>query len=509
MANNYDVIVVGAGNGGLVAAATACKLGKKTLLIERHNLPGGAASSFVRGRFEFETALHELAAYGPKEKPQGIRQMFNWLGVDLPMHEIPGAYRYIITGKDGFDVALPNGREAVIDKIEEEVPGSRAGVSKLFDYGEECIKGYDLLQAGKSLQEVAKLAPAFVKYATVPYDQVLAKLNIPLKARQILEAYWCYIGIPSDTFEFPYFAEMLVTYVENGAYAPTNRSHEITTALVHAIQANGGDVWFNTEVKRILTKDGQAVGVQVGDDQIYGHQIVCDLVPHTVYAKMIDRAVVPEHALKLTNARQLGTSGYLVYLGLNKSPEELGIKDYSVFISSTGDSQTQYERMNTLDKNDFMIMNCLNIAVPGCSPAGTSLLYATQLYRDGSWDQVTAENYDEVKDKIARRVIKQYEDATGIKISDAVEEVAIATPETFARYMRTPNGDIYGYYGKKWDQTIARMANLDKEAQPIPHLYFCGGSSFMMDGYSSAYFTGFTIGKMACAALDKEGVKNE
>ena len=58
MAEKYDVIVVGAGNGGLMAAASSARMGKKTLLIERHNLAGGAATSFIRGRFEFEVALH-------------------------------------------------------------------------------------------------------------------------------------------------------------------------------------------------------------------------------------------------------------------------------------------------------------------------------------------------------------------------------------------------------------------------------------------------------------------
>ena len=44
----YDAVVIGAGNGGLAAACRMAKGGKKTLLVERHNLPGGCASSFRR-----------------------------------------------------------------------------------------------------------------------------------------------------------------------------------------------------------------------------------------------------------------------------------------------------------------------------------------------------------------------------------------------------------------------------------------------------------------------------
>ena len=68
----YDAVVIGAGNGGLAAACRMAKGGKKTLLVERHNLPGGCASSFRRGRFEFETALHELCEWGSNR--EGICQ---------------------------------------------------------------------------------------------------------------------------------------------------------------------------------------------------------------------------------------------------------------------------------------------------------------------------------------------------------------------------------------------------------------------------------------------------
>ena len=48
MSKQYDVIVIGAGNGGLAAAADCAREGLSTLLLERHNIPGGSASSFVR-----------------------------------------------------------------------------------------------------------------------------------------------------------------------------------------------------------------------------------------------------------------------------------------------------------------------------------------------------------------------------------------------------------------------------------------------------------------------------
>ena len=56
----YDAIVVGAGSGGNIGALALQKGGKNTLLIEKHNITGGTGSSFRRGRFEFETALHQL-----------------------------------------------------------------------------------------------------------------------------------------------------------------------------------------------------------------------------------------------------------------------------------------------------------------------------------------------------------------------------------------------------------------------------------------------------------------
>ena len=60
----FDYIVVGAGCAGLSASLELAVNDRKVLLIEQHNIPGGCATSFVRGRFEFDPSLHELCSDG-------------------------------------------------------------------------------------------------------------------------------------------------------------------------------------------------------------------------------------------------------------------------------------------------------------------------------------------------------------------------------------------------------------------------------------------------------------
>ena len=79
--NKYDVVVIGAGNGGLAAACKVLNAGKSCLVLEKHNLPGGFATSFVRGRFEFEASLHEFNGIGTVENPGSSRILFDELGV--------------------------------------------------------------------------------------------------------------------------------------------------------------------------------------------------------------------------------------------------------------------------------------------------------------------------------------------------------------------------------------------------------------------------------------------
>ena len=65
----------------------------------------------------------------------------------------------------------------------------------------------------------------------------------------------------------------------------------------------------------------------------------------------------------------------------------------------------------------------------------------------------------------------------------------MATPVTFARYLATPAGAIYGYANEGWDNIIGRIIMEPMEFN-IPNLYFCGGHHTRGDGFPSGYITG-------------------
>ena len=93
--DSYDVIVIGGALAGLASALTLCSKGKKVLVLEQHNLPGGVATSFVRGGIEIEATLHEMMSIGPKECPLKIRNFFDDMGVDIEWLRVPDAYRFV------------------------------------------------------------------------------------------------------------------------------------------------------------------------------------------------------------------------------------------------------------------------------------------------------------------------------------------------------------------------------------------------------------------------------
>ncbi|MCR4662231.1 MAG: NAD(P)/FAD-dependent oxidoreductase [Clostridia bacterium] len=505
----YDVIVVGAGNGGLIASAKVAQAGYKTLLLEKHNLPGGCATSFVRGRFEFEAALHELCFNGTSDEVDGIRKIFQDLGVNVELLYEDTLFRAISKGKDGYDVVLHSGIDNFIEDLEKIVPGCKEKVQDLFDLIKNINEAQDYMAAcGGKINPFTLMGKYgdFVRCASHSMEDIERALGIPEKAMAIINTYWGYLGVPADDINGLHYLSMLTSYVKGKPSMPYNRSHELSLALVDAYQKFGGEIRYNSEVTKFLFDDnGAVVGVVANGEELYAKKVISNVIPNNVINRS-ESIKIPTRFKQLANARKLGMSFATIYIGLDKTMEELGIKDYSTFISIDNDSRVQFEKRKEFG---MYVVNCLNKAIPNATPKGTSTLFFTIPFMQGDFpEDLKAEEYKEYKNALAEKYIKDYEQTIGVSVMPYIEEIAIATPATMARYLSTPEGAIYGYQTEEWDNIIARTV-MEQAEYNIPNLQFCGGHYVRGDGYPSGYVTGDMAATAVINALKAEAEEGE
>ncbi|MCI6646868.1 MAG: NAD(P)-binding protein [Oscillospiraceae bacterium] len=507
----FDAVVIGAGNGGLAAACRLAKAGKKTLLVEQHNLPGGVASSFRRGRFEFETALHELCEFGSADNPGGCRKtIVDDFGLDINWLMVPDNFRVITTARDGrhIDVTLPCGRENFINKMEEYVPGSRESVTNFFLLGDETLEAghYMTDSGGKPDSNVLKTKyPNFLRTAAYPVNRVLNALKMPPLAQDIINTYWGYLGVDTEHLSFMQYVNMVSLYVNHGAWIPEKTSNQLTTGLLERFRAMGGTVWFNCRAEEILFDEEKRVkGLRTTAGVVDTRYIICNANPTMVYANLCPQEVVPDRERKLAAARRYSARMFVVYLGLNKSAEELGLKDYSYFLPASADSVKEYNSLKRIETNRFNIALCYNVVNPKASPEGTSIVSLTTTYTEDCWSEIDPKDYVRTKNQVASGMIDWFEQQTGIIIRPYIEEIEIATPWTFCRYASVPQGAAYGYELRDWDNMMPRMMMM-REEYPIHGLRFCGASSIRGDGYNSAIFSGDIMAKLTLAQMEEEG----
>ncbi|HOC59992.1 MAG TPA: NAD(P)/FAD-dependent oxidoreductase, partial [Smithellaceae bacterium] len=265
--SDYEVVVIGAGNGGLTAAAGLAKRGHKTLLLERHNVPGGCATSFVRGRFEFEVALHQLSGMGLPEFPGPLRGLLNDLGVmdKIEFVQQKNLYRVVVPGQ--LDINLKADRAAVIESLTERFPAEKEGIQKFFDllyaFCNELVNVLFIHDPEASPEKY----PLFFNLALKNSQGILDDYLKDRLLQAAVTIYWSYAGQPPSRLSFMELAMMIWAYIEFKPWHMKGGSQAMSNAICDAFLRCGGDARFNCAARKILVKNGRVAAVVTEDGE--------------------------------------------------------------------------------------------------------------------------------------------------------------------------------------------------------------------------------------------------
>jgi phytoene dehydrogenase-like protein len=487
----YDAVVIGAGNGGLTGAVTLAKAGRKVLLLERHNVPGGCATSFVRGRFEFEVALHQLSGMGSADMPGPLRAILNDLGImdKLDFVEMEELYRVYWPGK--FDITLRAERQAAVDTLQERFPREKDAIARffdlLYDFSWQMIKGLFFRDPEMSKEKY----PLYFKYAFTPTQKVLDEYFEDPLLKAVLSIYWSYTGVPPRFMPFGDFAIMLFAYIEFKPYHLKGGSQAMSNALLNEFLACGGEARFSCGAGRIGIANGQVASVTTEHGEtVETKYVLSNASVLETYLNLMDPDQVPAGTLEAYRGRTLGPSAFTLYMGFDCDPKDMGIEQTTNFITTTDDMDKTFAQWKTMEPQGVGLLTCYDVSDPDFSPPGTCQAAFVNLQYAEPWHLVPPGQYYDAKYRYADAMLDTVEKAfPGIR--GHIEEIEAATPITHLRYLGHPGGAIYGFDSYTKDTVYFLPTTATVEG-----LYFAGawvGSGGFQPTLTSGRAAGRTI----------------
>ncbi|MCK4403564.1 MAG: NAD(P)/FAD-dependent oxidoreductase, partial [candidate division Zixibacteria bacterium] len=253
--NEFDAVIIGSGLGGLSCAAAFARQGFKPLVLEKHYIPGGYATTFKRpGGFIFDVSLHSTSV-GEREGIHNLIPGFPEIK-DVEFVPHPNLYRAIYPG---YDFRVPQkDLPGYINMLVGYFPEEKQGIEALFEDMRGLTSDIQKLSSAKGKVDMSRFPvdfPYLFKSYTKTWGQMMdAHIKSP-KLKAIISALWGYYGLPPSKLASIYYALPTIGYLQEGGYYPKGKSQKISNAFVKFIEERGGKVMLKTRVEEILVKD--------------------------------------------------------------------------------------------------------------------------------------------------------------------------------------------------------------------------------------------------------------
>jgi all-trans-retinol 13,14-reductase len=516
----WDTIVIGAGLGGLTAAAKLVRSGKRVLVLDRNPHPGGTAYNYRRGQFVFPM--------GPLgfSNPGIVRSIFADLteGKELECQRIH--YRFMAFGLD-IPLSMPFRR--MVDELTRLFPAESDRIHRFFQVVADTVS----IVQPDSRTDNSMGSKAIPGMSAAEY---LKSIN-DWRLRRILGS----IGTAEPYAGFALLASMWGLMCREGIWLPYGGLRRLCDELVNVVTCCGeparlgqgtvesksseqnGIIKLRTDVKRIRVDKGKVAGVVLSDGSIIDSKSVISNADYkTTFLDLFAAAdIPPELYSSVSRARQSG-SVLQVCLGVKRRGVDLSVfRDAGRIIYRRSDDTT--ERNDEIDWREPMVrpesvarqeleVSLLSQHDPDISPPGGAVIvvrtgapYSHFVNFSLGRSQRTSA-YDGYKTQLARALLNETSRILP-GLDKAISTMDVATPLTFRDEGGRSEGVVAGWSWKYEDSpdSVPRELILT----PVEGMYMAGYQAFSMlssGGVPTAMESGC---RAAQAVLDRAGPVNK
>lgn len=466
---SWDVIVIGSGIGGLVAGGLLARYGRHVLVCESHTIAGGAAHSFVREGFHFDSGPSFHCGLGDPSSLNPLRLVLEALGEKIAAVAYDPLAHY----------HFPDGAFPVYGKTEHY----RAAVARITPAGARELERFEqrLLPLYESLREIPLLAlrsdlglvgmllsrAIWSVMKLLPLIGTLQGSAGELMDREVRDPwvrrlidFECFLlsGLKAHGTVAPEMAFMFGERSRSVVDYPLGGSGALIDALVRGLERWGGQLQLGSHVERIVVESRTVAGVRLKNGEVlHAPVVISNASLWDTYGKLLE----PEDLPPAFRARTLATPTVASFMHLH-----LGIRSDGLVL--TGHHAVLHDQARDIaSPGNTCMISIPSVWDPALAPPGHHVVHAYTLEPFVGWQRSAA--YTQRKHERAQSLWRALERV----IPDIRERVVlelVGTPLTHAHYLRR-------YQGTYGPAVPPSQGSLPTTHTPIAGLYRVGDST--------------------------------
>jgi len=458
---HFDAVIIGAGMSGLAAGIRLAHFGKKVLILERHNAPGGLNSFYSIGGRKFDVGLHALTNFvRPGVKGTALGKLLKQLRIrreELQLCEQKGSRVTFPSESLGFG----NDFEYLESEVARAFPGEVDNFRKL-------------VAAIPSLND-----PALYTRNESARGVLEHMIGDPQLIEMLLCPIMYYGSATENDLEFGQFAILFRSIFLEGFARPRDGIRPIIRLLLDKYRSLGGVRKMKCGVKQIHTRGDKVHSLELDSGEcITGEHIISS-------AGLVETMRMCEDQPADAEAESEGKLSFVETISvLDCQPKDFGWEDTITFFSTTDKLHYQQaEDPVDLRSGTICFPNNYDYGDAGELPEG--VFRVTALADFDAWTSTGDSEYRAMKEayfqKVTDMALSVLPSVPGGTLEQHTIFTDMFTPRTLKRFTGHVGGAIYGSTKK-----------IRSGATHLDNLYLCGTDQGLL-GITGALLSGITV----------------